>query len=55
VLGLLEPPPFQTPPGYLRAELYLYTYTTPAERARTGAVWQRTFVRTWLGPVSLKH
>ncbi|HEX7359895.1 MAG TPA: lipase maturation factor family protein [Bryobacteraceae bacterium] len=55
VLGLLEPPPFQTPPRYLRAQLYLYTYTTAAERARTGAVWQRTFVRTWMGPVSLKQ
>lgn len=55
VLGLMEPPPFETPPRYLRAQLYLYQYTTPAERARTGAVWQRTFVRTWLGPVSLSQ
>lgn len=55
VLGLMEPPPFQPPPRYLRAQLYLYRYTTPAERSRTGAVWQRTLVRTWLGPVSLNQ
>ncbi|MGH9583026.1 MAG: lipase maturation factor family protein, partial [Bryobacteraceae bacterium] len=55
VLGLMEPPPFKTPPRYLRAQLYLYNFTVPAERARTGAVWQRSFVRTWLGPVSLRE
>jgi hypothetical protein len=55
VLGLMEPPPFQTPPHFLRAQLYMYEFTTPAERARTGAVWKRQFMRTWLGPVSLRE
>lgn len=53
VIGLLEPPPFPQPPKYMRAMLYDYTFTTPDQRRRTGAVWERTFVRSWFGPVSL--
>jgi hypothetical protein len=53
VIGLMNPPPFQKPPHYLRALLYDYQFTTPAERARTGAVWQRRLLGTWFGPVSL--
>jgi hypothetical protein len=53
VTGLLDPPPFQTPPRYMRVLLYDYTFTTPAERERTGAVWQRELRATWFGPVSL--
>ena len=53
VLGLLEPPPFQTPPRYIRVLIYNYDFTTPSERARTGAVWQRKLLGTWFGPVSL--
>ena len=53
VIGLMNPPPFQKPPRYMRALLYEYQFTTPAERARTGAVWQRELRGTWLGPVSL--
>jgi hypothetical protein len=55
VLGLMEPPPFTKPPHYLRAQLYLYQFTTLAERARTGNVWRRSFLHTWLGPVALRQ
>ncbi len=54
VTGLIEPPPFPKPPRYMRALLYDYRFTTPGERARTGAVWSRTFLGIWWGPVSLK-
>jgi lipase maturation factor 1 len=53
VIALLDPPPFPKPPRYMRALLYRYDFTIPAERARTGAVWQRQFQGTWFGPVSL--
>jgi hypothetical protein len=53
VLGLLNPPPFQKPPRYMRASLYDYTFTSPSERSRTGAVWKRELRGTWFGPVSL--
>ncbi len=53
VYRLLNPPPFDHPPRYLRALLYQYDFTTPAERARTGAVWQRQLRGVWFGPVSL--
>jgi hypothetical protein len=55
VLGLLNPAPFQKPPRYMRALLYLYDFTTPDERRRTGAVWIRTLQGTWVGPVSLRQ
>jgi hypothetical protein len=42
VLGLLEHDPFpQRPPRLLRATLYRYTFTTPAQRRATGAWWNR--------------
>jgi len=50
---LLGPSPFRRPPRYMRALLYDYRFTTPEVRKRTGAVWERTLVRTWFGPVSL--
>jgi hypothetical protein len=53
VLSLLDPPPFTTPPRYIRVVLYDYSFTTPSERARIGAVWQRTLRGIWFGPVSL--
>lgn len=54
VLGLLNPAPFPTPPHYIRALLYQYQFTTPAERSRTGAVWRRQLEGVWFGPVSLR-
>jgi lipase maturation factor 1 len=53
VLGLLDPAPFPKPPHYMRAQLYDYRFTTPAEREKTGAVWTRELRDTWFGPVSL--
>ncbi len=53
VIRLMNAPPFSKPPRYMRALLYEYRFTTPAERARTGAVWQRQLRGAWLGPVSL--
>jgi hypothetical protein len=53
VIKLLNPPPFPKPPRYMRAMLYNYTFTTPQERARTGAVWKRELQGIWFGPVSL--
>ncbi|MGI8959088.1 MAG: lipase maturation factor family protein [Bryobacteraceae bacterium] len=54
VIGLMNPAPFSKPPRYMRALLYDYSFTTPEERARTGAVWQRRLLRTWFGPVALR-
>jgi hypothetical protein len=53
VTSLMNPPPFSKPPRYLRALLYDYQFTTPAERSRTGAVWKRRALGIWFGPVSL--
>lgn len=53
VYRLLDRPPFERPPHYLRALIYQYEFSTPAERARTGAVWQRHLQGPWFGPVSL--
>jgi hypothetical protein len=55
VIKLLEPSPFASPPPrYLRALLYDYAFTTPAEREKTGAIWNRNLVGTWFGPASLR-
>ena len=54
VIGLLGPPPFAKPPKYMRALLYNYQFTTLQERSRTGAVWSRSLLGVWYGPVSLK-
>lgn len=53
VTGLLASPPFSKPPRYMRAQLYNYTFTSGADRSRTGAVWQRELRGNWYGPVSL--
>ena len=42
VLGLLRSNPFPTaPPHYLRAVVYQYRFTDPAERKKTGHWWRR--------------
>jgi hypothetical protein len=53
VLRLLDPPPFSTPPKYIRASLYDYWFTTFEERRKTGAIWNRRFERSYIPPVSL--
>jgi hypothetical protein len=55
VLSLLDPPPFTKPPRYIRALLYMYDFSTPEERGRSGAVWRRELLGNWFGPVSLKE
>ncbi len=54
VMKLLGPPPFPSPPRYVRAVLYSYDFTTEDERIKTGATWQRKQVGMWFGPVSLR-
>jgi lipase maturation factor len=43
VVGLLAGNPFSDrPPRWVRARMYRYTFTTPAERKATGRWWNRT-------------
>jgi hypothetical protein len=54
-LSLLRSNPFpNTPPQYVRAQLYDYHFTSPSERARTGQWWRRELVRPYFPAVSLK-
>ena len=54
VLRLLARDPFEgRPPKVVRAQLWLYRFTTPAERRASGAWWHRTYVRSYVPPVSL--
>jgi len=55
VTGLLRQNPFPTsPPRYVRAWLYEYHFTTPAEQGQTGAWWKRQRVGLWFPEVSLR-
>jgi hypothetical protein len=55
-LGLLRTNPFpQTPPRYLRALYYRYTFTTPDQHKQTGRWWNRELVGTFYGPVALSR
>ncbi|MBI0383083.1 lipase maturation factor family protein, partial [Streptomyces albiflaviniger] len=52
---LLRTNPFPgEPPTHLRARLYLYRFTTRAERRATGAWWHRTLLSEFLPPVRLE-
>jgi Lipase maturation factor len=54
-LGLLKTNPFpDKPPRYVRAMLYEYHFSNPAERSQTGQWWKREFVRSYFPPVSLQ-
>ena len=54
VLSLLRVNPFpNTPPVYIRAQLYRYRFSTADERRKTGAWWQRELTGRWFPPVSL--
>ena len=46
--------PFQTPPHYIRAQRYLYTFTTPQQRAQTGDIWNRSLIGPYLPTLSLE-
>jgi hypothetical protein len=55
-LALLARDPFGgQPPEVVRAQLWLYRFTTPAERRGSGAWWHRTFVREYAPAVSLRR
>jgi len=54
-LGLLKTNPFpDQPPRYVRAMLYEYHFSSPAERSKTGQWWKREYVRPYFPPVSLQ-
>ncbi len=56
VLGLLRSNPFpNAPPHFVRAQLYEYHFTTPAERHRTGNWWKRSLVGLYFPPVALDN
>lgn len=55
VTGLLRENPFEEhPPRYVRALLYDYRFTTPAERAATGHVWRRSLKGLYFPAVGLR-
>lgn len=54
VLGLLAVNPFpEKPPRYLRAILYNYNFTTPAERKKSGNWWKRERKGLYMPSISL--
>ncbi len=54
-LQLLRKNPFPLqPPRYLRAQLYLYRFTTPQEKKQTGDWWHREYIETYFPAVSLE-
>jgi lipase maturation factor 1 len=56
VLGLLGRNPFpEGAPHYVRAMLYLYRFTSPAERRSTGAWWKRELKGVYVPAVSLRN
>jgi hypothetical protein len=51
---LARPDPFPArPPALVRARLYRYRFTTPAERRHTGAWWSRELLGEYLPPLRL--
>jgi hypothetical protein len=55
VLGLLRHNPFpDRAPTWIRAQLYLYHFTTPEEHRKTGNWWDRRLVGSYFPPVRLK-
>ncbi|MEU1627661.1 lipase maturation factor family protein [Streptomyces sp. NPDC020096] len=55
-IKLLRTNPFRgSPPTYVRARLYEYRFTSWRELRRTGAWWERTLIREYLPPVTLRN
>ncbi len=55
VTALLENNPFaEAPPRFVRARFYHYQFTTPEQRAETGAWWKRTLVGEYHPAASLR-
>jgi hypothetical protein len=56
VLSLLRSNPFpDRPPQWIRAQLYLYRFTSPEERRKTGRLWAREFVGPYFPAVRLQR
>ena len=56
VTALLAHNPFaDKPPLFIRAAFYRYRFTTPAERAKTGAWWEREYVQEYIPAVHLVY
>lgn len=54
VLALLKSNPFPgRPPKYIRAQLYEYQFTNPAERRATGDWWRRKYLGEYVPAISL--
>ncbi len=54
-LRLLRHNPFpESPPRFVRAQLYEYRFTTPAELRRDRAWWHRTLVGGYVRPMTLR-
>lgn len=54
-LRLLRGNPFpDSPPRYVRAQLYVYRFTTPQELRRDHAWWHRTLIGSYVSPMSLR-
>jgi hypothetical protein len=52
--NLLARDPFiESPPRFIRAELYEYHFTNPEEKKKSGNWWTRKYVREYLPPLSL--
>jgi hypothetical protein len=49
----MNPPPFSKPPKFIRVSIYDYWFTTPAERHKTGAIWNRRYERAYIPAYSL--
>ena len=55
-LGLLESNPFpDRPPRWIRARMFRYTFTTTAERQRTGQWWNREVVGDYFPAVRIAN
>ncbi len=55
-LRLLRRNPFpDSPPRYVRAQLYQYRFTTPAELRRDRAWWHRALVGQYVSPMTLQQ
>jgi lipase maturation factor 1 len=56
VLALLKTNPFpDKPPTYIRAQLYQYQFTNPAEQRETGDWWKRELVGDYIPSVTLDN
>jgi len=54
-LSLIRTNPFpDRPPRFVRAQYYLYTFTTREEHRQTGLWWNRRLIGTFYGPASLR-